>query len=423
MVPYRYDSIGETIWRKRLTNGLDIYVVCKPKYGKQFAFLSAHCGSMDLEIHGKDGVKERIPVGTAHYLEHKLFESEDGSVTDAFADNGAEDNAFTSADLTGYYFECNENFEENLRLLLSFVSNPCFTEEFVQRERDIIAQEICMEEDEPYSLLYYKVMKMLYEKHSIGERIAGTEETIGEITADTLRKYYDAFYNPGNMVLCVAGNVDPEAISSVAEEVMPTREVVAVRAEYGLDEPIEAGQEYAEWNMPVSVPLFTIGVKGTPARPGESLKQRFIAELACDALFGPSSELYTRLYDEGLINGAFGGDYEFVPGAAYLLLSGESRDPVRVCDELVREAERLLRNGINEGLWERLKRAAYGAMVRGLNSLENICIELAQTHFDGEDYLDFPKIFHSIEKREVEALLGSWCTRERMALAVVKPGK
>lgn len=423
MIQYQYDRVGETVWRKHLPSGLDVYVVSKPEYGKQFAFLAVHCGSMDVEIRSKSGVKECIPIGTAHYLEHKLFESEDGSVTDAFADNGAEDNAFTSADLTGYYFECNEKFEENLRLLLSLVSSSCFTEDSVQRERDIIAQEICMEEDEPYSLLYYKVMKMLYSKHPIRERIAGTTETIGEITEETLRKYYDAFYNPGNMVLCVAGNVDPESVCKVADEVLLPKVMTAVRTEHGLGESLGAELGYAEWNMPVSVPLFTIGVKGTPAKQGESLRQRFLAELACDVLFGPSSELYTRLYDEGLINGAFGGDYEFVPGAAYLLLSGESRDPMRVRDELVQEAERLFREGINEELWGRLKRAAYGAMVRGLNSLENVCIELAQTHFDGENYFTFPEIFQSIEKHDVEELLGEWCVWERIALAVVNPQK
>ena len=173
--------------------------------------------------------------------------------------------------------------------------------------------------------------------------------------------------------------------------------------------------------MPVSAALFNHCIRGEIPAKGQCLRDRLIAELACDVLFGASSELYNRLYSEGLINDSFGGDYESLPGAAYLLLSGESRDPKKVRDEVLKEAGRLARDGIDQAMWERLVRAAYGAMVRRLNSLEDTCIELAQSCFDGEDYLRFPEVFQSIEKTDVEKMLGLWCTAERSALAVVLP--
>lgn len=418
-----YSALGEVVWRERLSNGLDICVIPKQAYGKQFAFFAARCGGMDTKIFSRDGGWSDIPAGVAHYLEHKLFDTEDGSVSAEFAESGASDNAFTAADMTGYYFDCTCDFEKNLKLLLNFVSNPQFTEESVQKEQGIIAQEICMDEDDPYSELYYKMMELLYAEHPIRKRIAGTTDSIAKINADLLYYCHKTFYHPGNMVLCVAGNVDPERIVQIAQEILPDPVSVTIDHEYGRGEPSGAVGKFAQWSMPVSSPLFNIGIKCEPPGKGNSLKQRFVAELACDVLFGPSSVLYNRLYDEGLINTSFGGDYECVPGAAYILISGESRNPKKVRAEILKEAERLAANGIDGTFWDRLVRAAYGAAVRRLNSLEDICIEVVQTHFDDEDYLRFPELFQSIKKEDVQKILKEWCTEERTALAIVTPQK
>ena len=337
------------------------------------------------------------------------------------AATGAVDNAFTAADITGYYFEGTGDFEENLKTLISFVSEPYFTDATVQKEQGIIAQEIRMGEDDPYSELFYSVMEMLYKGQPAARRIAGTVESIAKITKETLYQCHKIFYRPGNMVLCVAGNVDAARIRNVIAETLHGEKSSPIELEVNLGSQQTVGGQYTEWEMPVSVPLFNLGIKGNLPGKGQRLRNRLIAELACDVLFGASSELYNRLYDEGLINDSFGGDYEFVPGAAYLLLSGESRDPKKVRDAVLAEAKRLAQRGIDQTMWERQVRAAYGAMVRRLNSLEEICIELAQSCFDGEDYLRFPEVFQSIEKRDVEELLSRWCTESRTALAVVQP--
>lgn len=416
-----YASLGECVYREKLPNGLRVMVVPRPDYGKQFAFFAARYGGMNTRFLNEDGEWRETPAGVAHYLEHKLFDTAQGSVTQRFAENGAVDNAFTAADMTGYFFEGTCCFEENLKTLLSFVSTPYFTDETVEKERGIITQEIRMGEDDPYSELYYRVMEMLYGDQPVSNRIAGTAESIGEISKETLYECHDRFYRPGNMVLCVAGNVDPRRVCQIVLDSLSSENAAQLEDGSLHLGPKRSEAGFAEWMMPVSAPLFTLGIRGEAPAKGSSLRQRLMAELACDVLFGPSSALYNRLYDEGLINDSFGGDYEFMPGVAYLLLSGESRDPRQVRDELLTEAERLVREGIDGALWRRLVRAAYGAMVRRMNSLEDVCIELAQSCFDGEDYLRFPEVFQSIEKRDVEELLGRWCKADRTALAVVRP--
>lgn len=415
-----YAALGETVYRETLSNGLRICVVPRPEYGKQFAFFATYYGGMNTRVQAEDGEWVETPAGVAHYLEHKLFDTADGTVTQKFAATGAADNAFTAADMTGYFFEGTEQFEENLKTLLTFVSDPYFTDETVEKEQGIIAQEIRMNEDDPYSELYYKVLDMVYCGHPVTTRIAGTVESIAEITKETLYRCHKAFYRPGNMVLCVAGDVSPERVCAIAREVLSAEHSTPVRFIEKRTEPREVSR-YAQWSMPVSTPLFNLLIKGEVPLDGQCLRSRLIAELACDVLFGASSELYNRLYDEGLINDSFGGDYEYLPEAAYFLISGESEDPEQIRDEILTEAQRLAKCGIDPAQWERLVRAAYGSMVRRLNSLEDTCMELAQSCFDGEDYLKFPEVFQSIEKHDVEELLKQWCTAERTALAVVFP--
>ena len=418
-----YPSLGERVYHEVLPNGMKLFVVARPDYGKQFAFFSTHYGGMNLRFRGEGGDWVETPAGVAHYLEHKMFDTEDGNAQQVLAANGASDNAFTSSNITGYYFEGTHGFEENLRTLLSFVSVPWFTEESVRKEQGIIGQEIRMGEDDPYSELYDRMMEMLYVNHPVRTRVIGTVESIAGITVETLYQCHKAFYRPGNMGLCVAGNVDPEKVKAIACEVLPKEHSAATESDLGRQEPMRTAETEKEWEMPVAMPIFNLGMKGEPAEPGERLRQRLTAELACDALIGPSSDLYTILYEKGLINNSFGGGYESVDGAAYLLITGESRDPRRVRDEILAKGQRLARDGIESALWERIVRAAYGTMVRRLNSLEGTCIELAESCFEGENYFRFPEVFQSIEKADAERLLDSWCRLERTAMTIVKPLK
>ena len=415
-----YPAVGETVWHGRLPNGLHIYVDERPSHSKQFAFFAACYGGMDQRFRTGDGHWRDTPAGVAHFLEHKLFDTEDGNALQILAANGAAVNAFTAASITGYYFEGTDGFEENLRTLLSFVSVPYFTPESVAKEQGIIAQEIRMGEDDPDVAIYYLLLEALYREHPIRVKVIGSEQSIARITADTLYQCHGAFYHPGNMVLCVAGNVDAAAVERIARQVLPGEEGTLAERDRPA-EPEGVCQPRVERAMEVSAPQFLIGFKGDAPGPGDSLRQRLLGELACDVVFSSSAPLYTRLYEQGLINGTFDSGYESVPGCAFLTVSGESRDPDQVLALIREELERVARDGVDPALWRRQKKAAYGAAVRRLNSLEDTCVELAMSHFDGEDYLHFPEVYQSIEREDAEALLRRWCAPERTALAVIRP--
>ena len=223
------------------------------------------------------------------------------------------------------------------------------------------------------------------------------------------------------MVLWVAGSVDPARVAEIAREVLPRTAAPATETDFGPAEEPLAFEPLVEKEMAVSAPLFQLGFKGEPPKPGEDQRQCLLASLVCDVLVGPSSPLYTRLYGEGLINNSFEAGYESEPECAFLAMGGESKHPERVRDAILAEAARAAKEGLDEGLWERQKKARYGSMVRKLNSLENLCIEGAQAHFSGEDFLDFPARFHSVTKADAEALIRSWLVPERASLSVIRP--
>lgn len=416
-----YPRIGEQVFHTVLENGLHIYVDQRPEFQKSYAFFATNYGGMDMKFH-LDGVWKNTPAGVAHFLEHKMFDTEDGNALQDLAANGASPNAFTSSAITGYYFESTEKFEENLKILLSFVSVPYFTQESVDKEQGIIGQEIRMVEDDPDNQVFFSLMECLYDHHPIQVSIAGTQESISHITADTLYACHKAFYCPGNMVLTAAGNVDPEHICAIAREILPGDPGGSIERDYGGAEPEAAARPSKELRMEVSTPIFQLGFKADTAPAGQArLRQRLLGELACEALLGNSSPLYARLYGEGLINNNFSYGFESYPGCAFLCAGGESQDPEAVRAAVLAEADRLCREGVDEDLFRRLKKGVYGAKVRGLNSMENTCIELAQGHFAQFDYLEFPEVFDSIEKPDVEACLRAWVNEARCGLAVVRP--
>lgn len=421
MVNKEYPKIGEQVIHAELENGLHIYVTPKPDFQKSYAFFATNYGGMDMKFK-LDGQWHDTPAGVAHFLEHKMFDTEDGNALQDLAQNGASPNAFTSSAITGYYFESTEKFYENLKILLSFVSIPYFTKESVDKEQGIIGQEIRMVEDDPENQIFYAMLEGLYASHPIRVPIAGTVESISHITADTLYACHKAFYDPANMVLCVAGDVDAERVCALAREILPREGSGGIQRDYGEAEDGRAARSRTELRMEVSTPLFQIGWKADAAPAGEErLRRQLVSELACEALFGTSSPLYARLYAEGLVNNGFAYGYEAYPACAYLCAGGESKDPDGVNAAIAQEAARIGREGVDEGLFTRLKKAAYGARVRSLNSFESICINLAQSHFAGVEYFRFPEVFDSIEKKDVEDCIAACVTAERTALAVVAP--
>ena len=415
-----YERIGESVYQETLPNGLQIFVVPKPGYTKKYAFFATRYGGMDTRFQ-LNGAWLDTPAGIAHYLEHKMFDTKEGNALQELAKNGAEPNAFTANAMTGYYFDSTEHFEENLEILLSFVSIPYFTEESVAKEQGIIGQEIRMIEDNPDWQIYTRMLQALYSKSPARTSIAGTVESISHITAETLYDCHKAFYTPSNMVLAVVGDVDPQSLVDLAQRVLPCESGPVIPRDYG-DEPDAVAERETSCAIEVSCPQFLAGFKCRPAQDGEEyMRLALIGDIACDILLGDSSPLYLRLYDEGLINTSFGGSFEMMPGIAYLYAGGDSKDARAVTREIQKEAERLVWEGIDEAFYQRIKKAAFGANLRGLNSFENIAVSLSEGYFHGYDPFVFPQVFDSIRKEDITAFLKENILAERMVLSEIVP--
>ena len=421
MMQRDYPKLGERVYQETLPNGLEIRVISKPHHAKACAFFVTRYGGMDLRFQ-LNGQWQDTPAGIAHYLEHKMFDTEDGNALQELAQNGAEPNAFTSNAITAYYFYSTEHFYENLKILLQFVSVPYFTDESVEKEQGIIGQEIRMVEDTPDWQIYTNLMECLYENSPARVSVAGTVESIRSITARTLYDCHRAFYTPGNMVLCVVGNIDPERVSAIAREVLPGESGPSIPRDYGTEESSAPARREHSQAMEVSMTQFLAGYKCDPVPEGlEQLRLGMIGDMACDILFGDSSPLYSRLYEQGLINDSFGGNFDVLPGVAYLYVGGDSNDPHAVHAAVTEEAGRLAREGIDEDFYQRVRRAAYGQMVRSLNSFENIAIAQAEGVFHGYDYYAFPDVFASIAKADIEDFLRRNITAGRTALSLITP--
>ncbi len=421
MTRHEFPLLNEYYEEQVLPNGLTIRVVPRPGFAKKLAYLGVNYGSIDTR-YTLLGVQRSTPDGVAHYLEHKMFDLPDGNAMTRFAALGGSDNAFTSYSMTAYFVDCADAFEENLRTLLEMVFTPCFTEESVEKERGIIAQEIRMYEDSPNSVVYEQLFAAMYEEHPVRVPIAGTVESIERITAATLQACYDAFYTPGNMLLCVVGDVDASRVAELAQQVLPERSAPIAEADYGRERSLNPRLQRVERRMEVSMPTFQLGFACQPPQPGrEVLRQEIVADLAAEVLMGESSALYAALYEEGLIDSGFGCGYEAFKGMSMLTAGGDSEDPDEVLRRILREAERLQREGIDPELFSRLKRSALGSRIRELDSFDGIAYRLCGYFFEGAEYYDFPEIYQQVDAQQVLSFLKKTVRPERAALSVIYP--
>ena len=416
-----FPGLGEKIYEDTLPNGLRIKVVPKRGFARSYAFFATDYGSMDtrFRLDGKDYVS---PDGVAHYLEHKMFDMPDGNALQKMSQTGASPNAFTSYNITAYHFSCTSMFEENFRTLLQFVSQGYFTQESVEKERGIIAQEIKMYADNPASRVDENLFCAMYRNHPVRVSVAGTVESIQDITAQTLIDCHRAFYDPSNMVLCVVGDVDPRQIHDIALEILPKVPGGASERDYGEKEPAAPNQHTITQEMEVSMPMFSVGFKGAEVPKGpQRLRQEIIGDLAGEILCGESSRLYQEMYESGLIDPGFGVSYSLVRELSMLCLGGDSENPQAVLDAVLQEAQRVVKKGVDEELFLRLKRSAVGRRIRGLDSFEGLCYRLALSDFDGYDYFTFPALYESITAEDVRQLIAREITPEQAVLSVILP--
>ena len=415
-----YDRLNETLYTCQMENGLTVQVVPRPGFSRKLAYFVTDFGSIhtDFLLEGKE---INAPAGIAHFLEHKMFELPDRDVSAEFAALGANVNAFTSYDITAYYFSCTENFLPSLRLLLEFVSTPYFTEESVQRERGIIDQEIGMNEDSP-ERVFENLMGAMYRSHPIRVPILGSRESIRQITPELLETCHRAFYTPANMILCVVGDVDPQQVVETAREVLGEEKKEAGIKLRPWQEDMTCRQEAVSMQMEVAMPNFQLGFKCEAVGDGEAaIRQEVIGDLAAEALFGESSKLYLQMYEQGLIDSSFGGGFETVDGCALLTCGGDSDQPEAVRNAILARVEELIKTGISENDLLRMKRSALGRRIRDLDSFDSTCFRLCAYQLSDFDYFRFPGVYTDITGAQVCAFLEKVVKEARCALSVIEP--
>lgn len=418
------EMMGEEYILLHHESGLKIFLYPMKGYRSTFAIFGTHYGSIDRTFKtSTDENTVTVPDGIAHFLEHKLFESEDGDAFTLFAKTGASANAYTSFDRTAYLFSCTERFEESLKALLSFVQAPYFTEETVRKEQGIIGQEIKMYQDDPNWKVFFNCLGALYHKHPVTVDITGTVESIAEIDKDLLYRCYRTFYNKNNMALCIAGNFDPDTAFRIIEEnIKPDSQIIDIeRADYS--EPDNIRQKRAIEALSISMPQFCVGIKCNPIKSGiERLKAQVQDEILLELLAGKSSPLYKSLYEEGILKGEMGTEVFSGQGYFSLILNGDSPDPDLAYDRICGEIKRLQKEGLCPEAFETQKRALYGEKVRRFNQVENVANQLFAGFIEDYSIFDPVEQLAAVTLEQVENRLKS-LSLDKTVLSVVTPIK
>ncbi len=417
----QYPALSETVYWDKLPNGLSVAVVPRPGFTKKLAYFVTDFGAIHTKF-SLNGKEYTVPDGIAHYLEHKMFDMPQRDVMAEFAAMGAFPNAFTSYDMTAYHFTCTDRFEDCLRLLLEYVSTPYFTQESVDKEQGIIGQEIGMHADNPDAAVFETLMEAMYQRHPIRVPILGTKQTIARITPELLTACHQAFYRPGNMLLCVIGDVDPEQVRQIALEQLPEADHAQVSRPDRWEEEMTCRCPLTKKHMEVAMPTFQLGFKCQPADAGaEAVRAEVVGDLAAEALFGESSGLYLELYEKGLIDSSFGGGYESISGMALLTASGDSNDPEAVRDAIIARAKELASTGIKQEDFLRMKRSALGRRIKDLDSFDAVAFRICAYHFSKYDYFRFPEIYRDVQPEELSQFLQQAVTPDRCSLSIIYP--
>ena len=419
------EKIDEKFLMGTHKSGLRVAIVPKKGFSKFYAIYGTEYGSVDREFIAL-GEKEKtvLPDGVAHFLEHKLFEMADGTnAFDSFSKTGGNSNAFTSFNITAYLFSCTENFYENLDILLDFVNTPYFTDENVAKEQGIIGQEIKMYDDDPQWRVFFNMLTAMYHANPVKRDIAGTVESISEITPQLLYKCTNTFYNPSNMFLVMVGDVDENKIEEYIDKHISTDRDTGKVEKFSVCEPETRAKEYISQNLSVSTPMFAIGFK--EKKPGisgyELLKKEIATEIIIELLFGKSSENYIKMYESGIIDSSFDGETELEKEYGFTSFGGESKEPEKVY-ETVKECIRIAKiEGFDNEKINRIKKAVLSDEIRMYNNVENVGNTYIKSLMKGINPLEYTKAVEEIDKAYLEERLAEHFDTENSVLSVVYP--
>lgn len=427
MEKIKFDQLQEEILHETMANGLEVYVIPKKGFNKSFATFTTKYGSIDnhfVPLDKDDYTK--VPDGIAHFLEHKLFEKEDGDVFQQFSKQGASANAFTSFTRTAYLFSSTSEFELNLKTLIDFVQDPYFSEKTVEKEKGIIGQEINMYDDNPDWRLYFGTIQNMYHTHPVKIDIAGTIDSIAGITKDMLYECYHTFYHPSNMLLFIVGEVNGEEIMDRIRSNQETKDYQPqpeVKRQFA-DEPTEVAVKKSQLKMNVQTPKVMLGIKARHVnlQGKELLKTELSANILLEMLFGKSSPIHEDLYSTGLIDQSFSYDYTQEQGFGFALLGGDTLHP----DELSEKLTDLLLQaktgtGLDEKSLERIIKKKIGSFLRSLNSPEYIANQFTRYAFNDMNLFDVVPILEQIRFDDIKQTAATLIDESQITVCQVIP--
>ncbi|HBL6684955.1 TPA: insulinase family protein [Clostridioides difficile] len=421
------DILKEEVYYEKLQNGLDVYFMPKRGFMKKYAILATNYGSNDLEFVpiGEDK-KIRVNEGIAHFLEHKMFEQPDGGdAFDKFSKLGVNANAFTNFTMTAYLFSATENFYESLEHLIDYVQTPYFTDENVEREKGIIAQEIKMYNDDPDWNVYFNCLKAMYVNYPARIDIAGTVDSIYKITKEELYKCYNTFYNPGNMALFVVGDLDVEKVIDVTKKsnnYKVDRLSKSIERFYP-EEPESVKEKEVIEKFPISMPMFNIGFKDSNVglKGKELLRKEIVTDILVGMLFKKGSKLYEDLYMQGLINENFGAGFSSQVDYAFSIIAGDSKEPKKVKEIILDYIEKSKKEGLSKEEFERTKKKKIGSFIKCFDSINFIGNSFISYVFKDINLLDYLDVIKDITFEEVEERLKEHFKEEYCVISIVEP--
>lgn len=417
--------LGEKYYYFRHDSGLAVYIFPKD-LTTAYALFGTRYGSLDNCFRtGEDSDFITVPDGIAHFLEHKMFESEDGEdLFEKFARTGASANAYTSFMHTMYLFSCTENFKESLEILLSGVTSPYFTDENVAKEQGIIGQEIRMYEDNVHDALFQGMVKAMYRFNNVRKEIVGTVTSISEITPDILYKCYNTFYNLNNMALCVCGNININEVIEACDKILKKAPETSIESLWAAEkEPCEVESARFTRKMQLSKPIFAIGIKDVDISQSaaERLKKRVVMETLAECLFGESSELSVSLYEIGAIRNPLSLYVDHNRAFSFIELHGESENPEEVFEKFKKYVEETKKSGISEEIFTRVLRSTYGELIGIFDSVGSIANEFLSFIMEDYDIFDYIETFEKITLDDVNSALRSMFKEKYYTLATVFP--
>ena len=392
-----YSSIGEEVYHKVLSNGLNVYLIKKEGYKEKCAFFGTNFGSFQTGDYliDKDGNKHLVVGGIAHFLEHRLFDYYKGNVMDLYDELGAYTNAFTSYNKTVYYFSTLDNFDKCLNLLLDFPSTFQMSEEAVNKEKDIIVQELMMYKDMPEQKIFDKTMNNLYFEHPIRFDVGGEPSEVRETTRDLLKLCHETFYAPSNMKLVVVGDIDVEETLKLIEDNQKDKnfkvskhEVKIIKEDYS---KVVKDEEIVSDSINNSKLMIAYKIKPFEK---DRVKKQLCLEFISSLLFSSSTDFYDTLIKEDLANN-IESELLSYKDVTSLIFNCDVNNVNRV-KEMVKERVDNAVKYFNSKDLENIKKGELSFIIRSCNSCVNLAKYFVMYLFEEANYLDLIDVIKSI---------------------------